>query len=99
MINQQRSVFGLSIVTVFVAMLFAVNVPSACAQSEEEFAKQRKTMVEYAVRRAGVKDARVLKAMNATPRHQFVPKPIRGSTPACRSENRKRFRRRLSWLL
>jgi len=26
-----------------------------------------------------VKDARVLEAMNATPRHQFVPKPIRGT--------------------
>ena len=60
-----------------VALLFAT--PAAQAQSEAEFAQQRKTMVEYAVRRAGVKDPRVLKAMNATPRHQFVPKPIRGS--------------------
>ena len=36
-------------------------------------------MVEYAVRRAGVKDPRVLKSMNDTPRHQFVPKAIRRS--------------------
>ena len=62
-----------------VAMLFATITTSAQAQSEAEFAKQRKTMVEYAVRRAGVKDPRVLKAMNATPRHQFVPKAIRSS--------------------
>ena len=62
-----------------VTILFAVHVDFAQAQSEAEFAKQRKTMVEYAVRRAGVKDPRVLKAMNDTPRHQFVPKPIRGT--------------------
>ena len=60
-----------------VALLF--TTPAAQAQSEAEFAQQRKTMVEYAVRRAGVKDPRVLKALNSTPRHQFVPKPIRGT--------------------
>ena len=62
-----------------VAIFFATPTHSAQAQSEAEFTRQRKVMVEYAVRRAGVKDPRVLKAMNATPRHQFVPKPIRGT--------------------
>ena len=88
MINHQRperisgfqSVAWLRLlVAVCVAVSFASLPASAKAQTEAEFAKQRKTMVEFAVRRAGVKDPRVLKAMNATPRHQFVPKPIRGT--------------------
>ena len=62
-----------------VVLFCAIHVPTAEAQSEAEFAKRRKVMVEYAVRRAGVKDSRVLKAMNDTPRHQFVPKAIRNS--------------------
>ena len=61
------------------AVLFSIDAPAVKAQSEAEYAKRRKSMVEYAVRRAGVKDARVLKAMNDTPRHQFVPKAIRST--------------------
>ena len=61
------------------AAIFFVDVPTVNAQSEAEYAKRRKNMVEYAVRRAGVKDARVLKAMGDTPRHQFVPKAIRSA--------------------
>ena len=44
--------------TFCLAVLFAADVPTVNAQSESEFAKRRKNMVEYAVRRAGVKDAR-----------------------------------------
>ena len=65
--------------TFCLAVFFSVDVPVVNAQSEAEFAKRRKNMVEYAVRRAGVKDARVLKAMSDTPRHQFVPKAIRST--------------------
>ena len=82
MINLQRFVW-VSCFQCFLALglavLFSVDVPVVNAQSEAEFAKRRKSMVEYAVRRAGVKDARVLKAMNDTPRHQFVPKAIRNA--------------------
>ena len=67
------------IAVVCVTIFFATEVRSVRAQSEAEFTRQRKAMVEYAVRRAGVKNARVLKAMNDTPRHQFVPKAIRGT--------------------
>ena len=80
MIDYQRSLPRLCfrcLVAVGVAVFFASQVTLVNAQSEAEFAKRRHAMVEYAVRRAGVTDARVLKAMNTTPRHQFVPKAIR----------------------
>ncbi len=80
--NHQRfswAIRFLCFATVGFAALFAPQTRSAHAQSEAEYAKRRKNMVEYAVRRAGVKDARVLKAMTATPRHQFVPKAIRST--------------------
>ena len=82
MINLQRFAWGSCfqcLGTFCLAVLFLVDVPAVNAQSEAEFAKRRKNMVEYAVRRAGVKDARVLKAMNDTPRHRFVPKAIRNT--------------------
>lgn len=50
---------------------------TAAPQSEQEFTRLRHGMVEYAVKRAGVTDPRVLKAMKDTPRHEFVPKPLR----------------------
>ena len=34
-------------------------------------------MVQDAVKGAGVKDERVIKAMLATPRHEFIPKKLR----------------------
>jgi len=49
-----------------------------CAQtSEERFKQQRIEMVENAVKGAGVTDERVIKAMLATPRHEFIPKKLR----------------------
>lgn len=85
MINHQRPEWMLCLArlqflaVICVALLFATPIAQAQSPTEAEFAQQRKTMVEYAVRRAGVKDPRVLKSLNATPRHQFVPKPIRGT--------------------
>lgn len=49
----------------------------AAPQTEQEFTRLRHAMVEYAVKRAGVTDPRVLKSMKDTPRHEFVPKPLR----------------------
>jgi protein-L-isoaspartate(D-aspartate) O-methyltransferase len=37
------------------------------------FEAERRAMVEYQIRRRGVRDARVLEAMFAVPRHEFVP--------------------------
>lgn len=39
------------------------------------FAEERRRMVETQIRKRGVKDERVLRAMAAVPRHEFVPAP------------------------
>ena len=53
------------------------KVAWAAPQATESYRQQREEMVEVAVKGAGVKDERVLKAMLATPRHEFVPRKIR----------------------
>ncbi len=45
--------------------------------SEPEFAEQRREMVERQLRKRGIRDARVLEAMLAVPRHEFVPEEYR----------------------
>ncbi|BBO34916.1 protein-L-isoaspartate(D-aspartate) O-methyltransferase [Lacipirellula parvula] len=49
----------------------------APAPTEQEYAAQRAKMVAEEIEAAGVKDPRVLKAMQATPRHQFMPSAYR----------------------
>jgi protein-L-isoaspartate(D-aspartate) O-methyltransferase len=41
--------------------------------TEQEFSKARSSMVEYQIRQRGVRDPKVLDAMEAVPRHEFVP--------------------------
>ena len=43
------------------------------APGAEEFAIQRSDMVEWQLRRRGIRDARVLEAMATIPREVFVP--------------------------
>ena len=45
-------------------------------QKDRYWAQQRAEMVEMAVKKAGVKDPRVLESIAATPRHEFVPKKM-----------------------
>lgn len=40
---------------------------------------ERRVMVEYQIRRRGVRDEKVLEAMFAVPRHEFVPAPYIGA--------------------
>jgi protein-L-isoaspartate(D-aspartate) O-methyltransferase len=47
------------------------------APTEQEYAAKRAKMVAEEIEAAGVKDPRVLKAMQATPRHQFMPAAYR----------------------
>ncbi|MBM4053537.1 MAG: protein-L-isoaspartate(D-aspartate) O-methyltransferase [Planctomycetes bacterium] len=44
---------------------------------EETFALQRKQMVERQIANRGVIDEKVLEAMEAVPRHLFIPEPVR----------------------
>src|SRR5215213_6939121 len=46
-------------------------------QTKRDFEKARQTMVDDFILAAGVKDERVLKAMLATPRHEFVGASLR----------------------
>jgi protein-L-isoaspartate(D-aspartate) O-methyltransferase len=44
---------------------------------EPDFAAQRRDMVEHQLRARGIRDPRVLEAMLAIPRHEFVPEEFR----------------------
>jgi protein-L-isoaspartate(D-aspartate) O-methyltransferase len=45
-------------------------------------AAERRTMIDTQIRKRGVSSARVLEAMAAVPRHEFVPIPFRGDAYA-----------------
>jgi protein-L-isoaspartate(D-aspartate) O-methyltransferase len=45
--------------------------------SEENFEEKRRRMVEEQIKARGIKDTRVLAAMEKVPRHEFVPDKIR----------------------
>ena len=47
------------------------------AQTQSQFDRARRRMVDDVIIGAGVKDPRVIKAMLSTPRHEFVPLPLR----------------------
>jgi protein-L-isoaspartate(D-aspartate) O-methyltransferase len=58
--------------------------PSSCdspdkplTRAQEEFASARRDMIEKQLRRRGITDARVLAAMAAVPREEFVPAELR----------------------
>jgi len=59
------------------ALLFTCGLPATFAQPKRDYDKARQTMVEDFIVAAGVKDARVVKAMLATPRHEFVAANLR----------------------
>ncbi len=58
-------------------VLFPMN-HGVQAQSPAVFEKARKKMVQESIVDAGVKDERVVRAMLATPRHEFVDPELRG---------------------
>jgi protein-L-isoaspartate(D-aspartate) O-methyltransferase len=51
--------------------------PGQSERSAEEYLADRRTMVENQLRRRGIKDLAVLKAMASVPRHEFVPAEFR----------------------
>ncbi len=58
------------------AFLF-VSASCLCAQTQSQFEQARRRMVDDVIIGAGVKDPRVIQAMLATPRHEFVPLSLR----------------------
>ncbi|MEM7453474.1 MAG: protein-L-isoaspartate(D-aspartate) O-methyltransferase [Planctomycetota bacterium] len=68
---------ALTIVILFAGSLCFNTVAEGQGSSDEYYQRQREQMVEQAVKGAGVTDERVIAAMLATPRHEFVPRRIR----------------------
>ena len=68
--------FGWLLPSVFALLIFC-PVSHANAQTDSQWAAKRRRMVDVAVRAAGVTDARVLKSMSDTRRHEFVPRKFR----------------------
>jgi protein-L-isoaspartate(D-aspartate) O-methyltransferase len=52
------------------------DLEGARGSAPAEFAEQRRAMVEGQLRGRGIKDSRVLEAMQAVPRHLFVPPAV-----------------------
>src|SRR5918992_1915935 len=52
------------------------DVPSPMERDSEAFRSARMAMVRQHIAGLGIKDRRVLEAMRAVPRHQFVPKDL-----------------------
>jgi protein-L-isoaspartate(D-aspartate) O-methyltransferase len=70
--------FRYAALSALLLLLFWSSVCDAQPTSEDRFAAQRKKMVEEQLAAPGrdIKDSRVLKAMAAVPRHEFVPKDL-----------------------
>jgi protein-L-isoaspartate(D-aspartate) O-methyltransferase len=58
-------------------LLGCLAVLPAAAQTRDPFEQRRSEMVRELIVGAGVKDERVVKAMQGTPRHEFVPANLR----------------------
>jgi len=65
-------------IAILVFLLAAISAGSASAAEPDEvaFTAMRERMVKYQIARRGVEDRRVLRAMNAVPRHLFVPRVL-----------------------
>jgi protein-L-isoaspartate(D-aspartate) O-methyltransferase len=73
------AVAAVSAAIAFVAfLLFAWRLRSRLpdAAFEDPYGEERKRMVEYQIRAAGIRDTQVLEAMGAVPRHEFVPEDL-----------------------
>ena len=81
--SRKKPKLGALIAALFILTNLFFGLPSpapiAGAQGEQGLARARRQMVERDLRGRGIQDERVLAAMNATPRHLFVPEPLRAS--------------------
>jgi len=57
---------------------------TACAQKTDSFASARRQMIERDLKKRDITDMSVLKAMNAVPRHRFVPYTLQAQAYADR---------------
>jgi protein-L-isoaspartate(D-aspartate) O-methyltransferase len=52
---------------------------AASGQGTDAWQQKRQQMVDEVLKRGGIQNQRVLEAMRVTPRHEFVPRNVRGS--------------------
>jgi len=62
-----------------ITVLGVLALVASCNGSTLELAEERERMVRTQIEGRGVRDARVLEAMRAVPRHRFVPEHLRHS--------------------
>lgn len=58
---------------------YASQAGPRASETQDPFARARAQMIARDLRGRGIKDSRVLAAMDAVPRHLFVPDPLRGA--------------------
>ncbi len=63
----------------FLSVSCQADKPEIQEKTEEHFQEERREMIEQQIRQRGIKDERVLEAMQKVPRHKFVPKMYKGS--------------------
>jgi protein-L-isoaspartate(D-aspartate) O-methyltransferase len=75
----KRPIFTLAFLFAWQVAFAMVTVTPAFpqAQSQDRFSAQRRRMVDRDLRGRGISDPRVLAAMQAVPRHLFVPENLR----------------------
>jgi len=78
-INYKRTIFAWAI---FLSLqiapsIFAAHQDSLQPELDDSLATARRTMIDRDLRGRGIKDPRVLSAMEAVPRHLFVPESLR----------------------
>ncbi len=78
-INCKRSIFIWAILLSLqpAPASFAEQQDSLLPKAEDAFAAPRRAMIDRDLRRRGIKDPRVLAAMETVPRHLFVPEKLR----------------------
>ncbi len=72
-INCKRSIFAWAILLTFLSASCAARQDSIQSKSQDAFATARRVMIDRDLRGRGIKDPRVLSAMESVPRHLFVP--------------------------
>lgn len=63
-------------------LLAAVWLPPSGGSTPPDWQTQRRTMIEFQMRRRGIDDRRVLDAIARVPRHAFVPEDVRADAYA-----------------
>ena len=79
MLANRLKQIGRTLVVLFLSTTIALSldVTSVEAQKNKEWKSAARNMVNLYVRAAGVKDERVIEAMAATPRHEFMPADVK----------------------